>query len=122
MHPDTLEDQWDKSELDPQMHMLMESGTKCVKVTKDMCTLLNRNQMNLYLKILSVSAATNSINHPSVGLTKTYNRNQYVTIDRNPHDLLLDRPAPRGSGAGTGYKDNYLAGVLYPPVANYLAS
>ena len=57
MHPDTLKYQWDKYELDPQMHMLMESGTKCVKVTKDMCTLLNRSQMKLYLKILSFSAA-----------------------------------------------------------------
>ena len=35
---------------------------------------------------------------------------------------LLDRPAPRGSGVGTGYKDKYPAGVLYPPVAKCLAS
>ena len=35
---------------------------------------------------------------------------------------VLDGPAPRGSGVGTGYKYKYLAGVLYPPVAKYLAS
>ena len=36
--------------------------------------------------------------------------------------ILLDEPAPRGSGVGTGYKYKYPAGVLYSPVAKYLTS
>ena len=37
-------------------------------------------------------------------------------------NLLLYGPAPRGSGVGTGNKKKYPAGILYPPVAKYLAS
>ena len=39
-----------------------------------------------------------------------------------PTYILLDGLAPRGNGVGTGYKDKYPAGVLYPPVAKYLTS
>ena len=34
----------------------------------------------------------------------------------------MDGPAPRGSGVGTGHKNKYPAGILYPPVEKYLAS
>ena len=36
--------------------------------------------------------------------------------------MVLDGSAPRGSGVGTGYKNKYPVGVLYPPVAKYLLS
>ena len=35
---------------------------------------------------------------------------------------MLDGPAPRGSGVGTGHKNKYPADILYPPVAKYLSS
>ena len=35
---------------------------------------------------------------------------------------VLDGSTPRGSGVGTGHKNKYPTGILYPPVAKYLSS
>ena len=35
---------------------------------------------------------------------------------------VLDVPSQCGSGVGTGHKNKYPAGILYPPVEKYLSS
>ena len=43
-------------------------------------------------------------------------------IARVLQEFLLGGPAPRGSGFGTGHKNKYPAGILYPQAVNYLSS
>ena len=43
----------------------------------------------------------------------------YMTNNPTP---MLDVTSPRGSLVGTGHKNKYPEGILYPPVAKYLES
>ena len=74
VHPKLLIEQWAKDELDPQMHMLMESGECILKFVKGMCTLSNRKILKLFLNVLSVSTAMNNIHFPLLVSSKPTTR------------------------------------------------
>ena len=56
--------------------MWQANGTR--NFTKGATTVSNRGFNKICLNVMSVSLATNNRNHPSVGMTKTYNNNQRV--------------------------------------------
>lgn len=87
VHPALLTEQWAKNDLDPQMHILMDSGSKVQSFPKKITTLSNRKHLKLFLNVLSISIATNNIDFPSVNLTKTYDNTQYVLVDGEKYDL-----------------------------------
>ena len=59
VHPALLTEQWAKNDLDPQMHILMDSSSKVKSFPKKITTLSNQKHLKLFLNVLSISVATN---------------------------------------------------------------
>ena len=87
LHRNMINQQWVTDDLDPQMHILMDSSSKVKSFPKKVTTLSNRKHLKLFPNVLSISIATNNIDFPSVNLTKTYDNTQYVLVDGEKYDL-----------------------------------
>ena len=69
------------------LHMIMASGQGVPCFVRRVATISNGKFLQLLLNVLSIATATNNIEFPSAGVTKSYNNKQRVLLDGGFMDL-----------------------------------